>query len=127
MRRKISVNYINSCLIGQRVSIDCIVKENVFILLQIAPIQEFKEGKPTKNIVGYSYECVDTNKYDRYLFKTEQDKPIMDNDELQKRREDGEKFFIEVIGGSVSAYVSLSGSIEDSFKADDVKLTKVLN
>lgn len=102
-----------------------IVGENAFILLRINPVPEFKDGKPTGNTTGYAYECVEVIDFNRITVKVEgQKKPLMADEALQERRESGEKIFVEFVNGTVMAYVSQKDSIEDSFKADGVKLVE---
>lgn len=124
MQRKVDIKWLNTMLVNKRISLESIIIELVFILLRITEIQEYKDGKPTGVVSGFAYEVVDTVNYDHYIFKVEQATPLMSNEELQERREAGEKFFVEFINGTVMAYVSQKNSLEDSFKADDVRFVE---
>lgn len=125
MQRKTTVDWINSQLIGKRIDIQAIHKDPVFILREIRKIPGFRDGKVTDEVMGFMYECLDTKRYEPCLFKIEGQKmPLMTNEELQQRIDSDETVFVEIINGSVMAYVSQKNSIEDSFKADDIRLVE---
>ena len=54
----------------------------------------------------------------------------MGEDELQERRLNGERVYVEFINGVDRPYLRMTGtnmSVEDSFSADDVKLVETLD
>lgn len=95
----------------------------VMMLIGIRPVPIYKDGKRTDEIGAYMYECVDLFSFDRISIKVEGSNPLIDPEELLERREAGEKIFVEVIGGTVTAYYSERlNSIEDSFKARELRI-----
>lgn len=125
MKKKVVINWIESQLVGVRVDIRTIFKEPVFILQEIKKVAGFRDGKATDEILGYIYDCVDRKRYQHCKFKIEgQTIPLMTNEELQRRIDSDETVLVEIINGSVMAYVSQNNTIEDSFKADDIKLVE---
>ena len=93
------------------------------MLVQIRPVWIYNDGERTDEIGAYIYDCVDLFSFDRIAIKVEETKPLIDPEELLKRRENHEKIFVEIIGGTVTAYYAeRTNSIEDSFKAKSVKI-----
>lgn len=99
------------------------VHDAVMMLVQIRPVWIYNDGERTDEIGAYIYDCVDLFSFDRIAIKVEETKPLIDPEELLKRRENHEKIFVEIIGGTVTAYYAeRTNSIEDSFKAKSVKI-----
>lgn len=104
------------------------VHDAVMMLVQIRPVWIYNDGERTDEVGSYVYECVDLFSFDRIAIKVEGKKPLIDPDELIERREAGEKFYIEIIEGTVTAYYSeRTNSIEDSFKAKAIEFVKEPN
>lgn len=50
------------------------------------PVKEFKDGKSTEKIVGYSYTIVcPSNKYEQFQLKVEQPQPLLTPEELEAK------------------------------------------
>lgn len=98
--------------------------ELVFILLQISVIPEYDlNNKPTDNIVGYSYEVVNTDSFEKYKIKVLGKKPLMSPEELQKKRDQGEKIAVEFENATVKMYWNRQmNSYADTFSADGISL-----
>ena len=95
------------------------VSDTTMMLVNVRPVPVYEEGTRTDKIESHLYDCVDLFSFDRVAIKVEETKPLIDPDELLERRENGEKIFVEVIGGTVTAYYAeRTNSIEDSFKAN---------
>lgn len=93
------------------------------MLVNVRPIPVYEEGERTDKVENFFYDCVDLFSFDRISIKVEETKPLIDPDELLERRENGEKIFVEIIGGTVTAYYAeRTNSIEDSFKAKSIKI-----
>ena len=93
------------------------------MLVNVRPVPVYEEGTRTDRIESHFYDCVDLFSFDRISIKVEETKPLIDPEELLERREHGEKIFVEVIEGTVTAYYAeRTNSIEDSFKAKAVRI-----
>lgn len=98
------------------------VSDTTMMLVNVRPVPVYEEGTRTNKIESHLYDCVDLFSFDRVAIKVEETKPLIDPDELLERRENGEKIFVEIIGGTVTAYYAeRTNSIEDSFKAKAMK------
>ncbi len=99
------------------------VSDTTMMLVNVRPVPVYEEGTRTDKIESHLYDCVDLFSFDRVAIKVEETKPLIDPDELLERRENGEKIFVEVIEGTVTAYYAeRTNSIEDSFKAKAVRI-----
>lgn len=99
------------------------VSGSTMMLVNVRPVPVYEEGTRTDKIDSYFYDCVDMFSFDRITIKVEETNPLIDPEELLERRENGEKIFVEIIGGTVTAYYAeRTNSIEDSFKAKSVKM-----
>ncbi len=99
------------------------VSDTTMMLVNVRPVPVYEEGTRTDRIESHFYDCVDLFSFDRVSIKVEETKPLIDPDELLERRENGEKIFVEIIGGTVTAYYAeRTNSIEDSFKAKAVRI-----
>ena len=99
------------------------VSDTTMMLVNVRPVPVYEEGTRTDRIGSHFYDCVDLFSFDRIAIKVEETKPLIDPEELLERREAGEKIFVEVIGGTVTAYYNERlNSIEDSFKARELRI-----
>ena len=99
------------------------IHDIVMMLIGIRPVPIYKDGERTDEIGAYIYDCVDLFPFERIAIKIEERKPLLDPEDLLERREAGEKIFVEIIGGTVTAYYNERlNSIEDSFKAQALKI-----
>lgn len=99
------------------------IHDIVMMLIGIRPVPIYKDGERTDEIGAYIYDCVDLFSFNRIAIKIEERKPLLAPEELMERREAGEKIFVEIIGGTVTAYYNERlNSIEDSFKAQALKI-----
>lgn len=99
------------------------VSGSTMMLVNVRPVPVYEEGTRTDKIDSYFYDCVDMFSFDRIAIKVEETNPLIDPEELLERRENGEKIFVEIIEGTVTAYYAeRTNSIEDSFKAKSVKM-----
>lgn len=99
------------------------IHDIVMMLIGIRPVPIYKDGERTDEIGAYIYDCVDLFSFERIAIKIEERKPLLAPEELMERREAGEKIFVEIIGGTVTAYYNERlNSIEDSFKAQTLKI-----
>ena len=99
------------------------VSDTTMMLVNVRPVPVYEEGTRTDRIERHFYDCVDLFSFDRISIKVEETKPLIDPEELLERRENGEKIFVEVIEGTVTAYYAeRTNSIEDSFKAKAVRI-----
>lgn len=99
------------------------VSDTTMMLVNVRPVPVYEEGTRTDRIESHFYDCVDLFSFDRIAIKVEETKPLIDPEELLERREAGEKIFVEVIDGTVTAYYNERlNSIEDSFKARELRI-----
>lgn len=98
--------------------------ELVHILLRIIAIPEYDlNNKPTDNIVGYFYEVANIDSFEKYKIKILEKKPLMTPEELQERRDKGEKIYVEFENAIIKAYWNKNThSYEDTYAADGVSL-----
>lgn len=96
--------------------------ERVFLLRGMRAFYVYGEdGKPTDQIAGYVYECVNSDSLRWYKIKVAQQKPLMSPVELEKKLEAGEKICIEFLNAEVKAYWnSFHQCYMDTFRAEDV-------
>ena len=113
-----------SILLRKKIPLSSVIQTDTFILLRIEPVYEYIDGKRTDNLEGYRYEVVDTINLDRLRVKIKgQSAPLMSDEELQERREDGQKILVEFVNGTVMPYWNPNTkSVEDSFSADGIQL-----
>lgn len=98
--------------------------ERVFLLRGITPYYVYgDDGKPTDQIAGYVYECVNSDSLRWYKIKIAQQKPLMSPVELGKKLEAGEKICVEFLNAEIKAYWnSFQRCYMDTFRAEDVML-----
>lgn len=115
-----------SILLGKKIPLTVVVPDELFLLISIAPIHEYADGKATDKVIGFKYEVVDTVNFDKIFVKIPgQPVPLMSNEELLELRNKGEKVAIEFVNATVLPYFNwTTKSIEDSFSASDVRLIK---
>ena len=108
------------------VPMNCIFKDEIFLLLRITPLYDYEGEKRTDTISGYTYECVDTLDFQRVKVKIKGQKtPLMEDEKLQQFRENGEKIAVEFINGVDLIYwSSKTKALEDSFSAEAVNLVQ---
>lgn len=113
-----------SRLAYQEIPMRFIEPELIYMLLRINEIPEYDlNNKPTDNIVGYSYEVVNTDSFEKYKIKVLGKKPLMSPEELQKRRDQGEKIAVEFENATVKMYWNKQmNSYADTFSADGISL-----
>ena len=113
-------------LLKKNIPLEIIFSEPIFILLHIGDIFEYQDGHRTEKVIGTYYEVVDTMDFSQIRVRIPKTtKPLMSEDELQERRLNGERIYVEFINGVDRPYLRMTGtnmSVEDSFSADDVKL-----
>lgn len=118
-------------LLKKNIPLEIIFSEPIFILLHIGDIFEYQDGHRTEKVIGTYYEVVDTMDFSQIRVRIPKTtKPLMSEDELQERRLNGERIYVEFINGVDRPYLRMTGtnmSVEDSFSADDVKLVETLD
>lgn len=68
------------------INLQQVAKGEQLILVGVKPVKEFKDGKQTDTIIGYSY-CVvcPQNKYEQLNIKVEQSQPIITQEEIDAK------------------------------------------
>lgn len=101
-----------------------IESERVFILLMSKAIPEYDlNNQPTDKIIGYFYEVVNTESFERYRIKVLGKKPLMTPEELQERRDRGEKIAVEFENATIKMYWNRNTkSYEDTLSADGISI-----
>lgn len=115
-------NGVDSVVLFKRIPIEIFYPMEYFILLDSNPIQGYENGKVTDDVIGYSYACVDPMNYNHLMIKVKGgSKPILDREEIHRRRESGEKIYVTFDNAVVTPYVDTNSKIlKDSFSADDI-------
>lgn len=114
-----------SKILNKQLPLELIYPETVLLLLGVFELYEYINGSKTENIIGFTYECVELQDFDKIRIKIKgQKKPLIANEELQKRREAGEKIYVEFSNATVTPYFN-GKSIEDSFAAENISFVKV--
>ena len=118
-------------LLKIQVPLDVIYKDGLFLLIDIQRFFEYENGKKTERLAGYKYIVADTVDFDKIKIKIKgQTIPLIAPEELAERRKNGEKIFVEFIGGYDKLYNrNFNGqwTVEDSFSAEDVRLVDTEN
>lgn len=117
---------MSSIVLGKKIPLTFLVPDELFLLISIAPIHEYADGKATDKVVGFKYEVVDTVDFNKIWVKIPgQPAPLMSSEKLLELRGAGEKVAIEFINVMVSPYWNwTTKSIEDSFTATDIRLVQ---
>lgn len=104
------------------IPLEVVEQEQVYILLDVKPVQEYDtNGKPTDKVVGFFYEVVNAESFEKYRIKILDDNPLMSSEALLERRKCGDKIFVEFENASIKMYWNRStSSYEDSFSADGI-------
>ncbi len=115
-----------SILLGKKIPLTVVMPDELFLLITIAPIHEYTDGKATDKIIGFKYEVVDTVDFNKIWVKIPgQPVPLMSNEELLELRDKGEKVAVEFEDATVLPYWNwATKSVDDSFSATDVRLVK---
>ena len=108
-------------------------RDPAFILFSITPYYKYSDGTKTDEIAGTAYDVCDTYCFDKFRVKIPNQKvPLLDNDDLQTRRENGERFFVAFENLIDVPYErnDYKGNVkvttwEDACTATSVKLVKV--
>lgn len=63
-----------------------VTKGGQTICTNVRPVKEYKDGKPTDNVIGYNYTVVcPSNKYEQFSIKVEQQQPVITPEELESK------------------------------------------
>lgn len=63
-----------------------VAKGENLIIVGVKPVKEFKDGKKTDNVIGYSYSVVcPSNHYEQFFIKVEQSQPVITPEELDAK------------------------------------------
>lgn len=63
-----------------------VTKGGPIICTSVRPVKEYKDGKPTDNIIGYNYTIIcPSNKYAQIQLKIEQPQPTITLEELEAK------------------------------------------
>lgn len=116
-----------SSLISKRpMPLTQLVEEPVYYCHSVTTRFKYDDGKRTDTISGYVYTATNTETFEQIQVVIEQKKPLMSPEKLMQLQDEGEKVFVEFINAAVRPYYSeRTKSIEDSIKADDVKLVEL--
>ena len=113
-----------SKVLGKKIDLLVVYKENVFQLLGVSELFEYKNGERSNTKIGYTYEVVDLNDFDKIRIKIKgQQKPLLTNEELQTLRQNGERTFVEFENATIMPYWN-GRSVEDSFSAENISLVE---
>lgn len=116
----------NSILTNRAIKLSAVFPESVYILIGAKILYEYdSDNKKTDKIVGYSYDVVNTGTFDKITVKVLKKAAIIEPEELQKKRENGERVFVEFVNATVKQYFSqYTNGFCDTFSADDIALVE---
>lgn len=122
-----------SILNRKKIPLLAVYRDPAFILFSITPYYKYSDGTKTDEIAGTAYDVCDTYCFDKFRVKIPNQKvPLLDNDDLQTRRENGERFFVAFENLIDVPYErnDYKGNVkattwEDACTATSVKLVKV--
>lgn len=116
----------NSILTNRAIKLSAVFPEAVYILIEVKTLYEYdSENKKTNIISGYAYDVVNTGTFDKITVKVLKKAAIIEPEELQKKRENGERVFVEFVNAIVKQYFSnYANSFCDTFSADDIKFVE---
>lgn len=119
----------NSILTNRAIKLSAVFPEAVYILIEVRTLYEYdSENKKTNIISGYAYDVVNTATFDKITVKILKKTAIIEPEELQKKRENGERVFVEFVNAKIKQYYSnYSNSFCDTFSADDIKLVETFD
>lgn len=118
------LKFLNSVLVNRRIPLTAVFDNLKLSLLKISEIREFKDGRYTDRIIGYTYECGEAHSFKTMTIKIEgQSEPLMPNELLQEQRRSGFDVYVDFENPTILAYVNeRKQSLEDSIKANGVQL-----
>lgn len=127
--RKFKMSILNC----KKIPLLAVYRDPAFILFSITPYYKYSDGTKTDEIAGTAYDVCDTYCFDKFRVKIPNQKvPLLDNDDLQTRRENGERFFVAFENLIDVPYErnDYKGNVkvttwEDACTATSVKLVKV--
>lgn len=113
----------NSLLVGRRISGEKLFRDSDFVLKGIRPAYKYVDGTKTEEVVGYTYEIVETGNYDKFRVKVEGTEPLLSQDELAQENMAGHAVMVEFDNLSIMPYINRErGAIYDSIRADAVRI-----
>lgn len=101
------------------IPLNIIFSNDIFILLNVYTVKEFLDNKPTDKIIGYKYECVDTDTFEKFSVKILGQKPIISQDIIDGTENHIKVSFNDAI---VKPYMIPSGGVALSFQASSIKV-----
>lgn len=113
-----------SKVLNTKIPLNSIYEDLVFMVIDITEKFRYENGARTEQIEGYNYGVVDLKRFDKIQISVLSKKPLIDNVELQKARDEGNQFYVEFVNPTVKAYKRFkNGNLDDvydSYSADDV-------
>lgn len=115
---------IKSQLLNKNIPLTVIYDDQVFMLVEITEKIRYEDGVRTDKTDGYNYAVVDLKRFEKIQISVLSKKALINNDELQKARENGQQFYVEFVNPTVKAYKRFKNGnlddIYDSYSADDI-------
>lgn len=100
----------------------------MFVLTDITARRHFENGTATDQIDGYTYLATNAGNYRTVQIFVPDQLPVIEPKQLAELQENGENIFVEFISATVGAYYNRrSGLIEDSIRAESVKIVNENN
>lgn len=114
-----------------RVPLNAVLTDPELLLRKITPKRKFEDGAYTDEIVGYVYDVVCLDNYEKLQIAVEQPTPVIAPHDLEAALDAGQKIFVEFDSAIVSYYARTEGAgdrmrpvICNSIKAAGVQLVK---
>ena len=113
-----------STIFTQHIPLEFVLQETKNYLKSVKSRNKYDNGDKTDEIDGYIYEVVNLERFDTLrVFVKGGKKPLITNEELLSMQEAGEKVYVEFDNAQIKPYYNtFSNQLEDSVKADSVRI-----
>lgn len=101
------------------IPLEVIFENNTFILLNVREAKEYENGKVTANIIGYRYEVVDTETFEKFIVKVLGTTTVISQETIDKAPK---KIKVNFSNAFAKPYRTPSGFYELSIKADSISI-----
>ncbi len=101
------------------IPLEVIFKNNTFILLNVREAKEYENGKVTANIIGYRYEVVDTETFEKFTVKVLGTATVISQENIDNAPK---KIKVNFVNAFAKPYRTSSGFYELSIRADSISI-----
>lgn len=106
-------------LSGLNIPLEVIFKNNTFILLNVREAKNYEDGKVTNDVIGYRYEVVDTETFEKFMVKVIGTSPVISQESIENSTK---KVKVSFTNAVAKPYRTSTGNYELSIKADSINI-----